>query len=293
MSQQKHKHCLICDSRNLKTLERYRKAYLVNCTDCGFTFSSEIPSAAELQAHYQKYGRNDYLSPITIKRYHEILDGFEKYRKNNRLLDVGCGIGYFLKEAQKRGWEVYGTEFTDEAIELCESKGIKMKKGMLDKSMFPENYFDVVTYFEVIEHINNPTEEIANMHEVIRPGGVCYMTTPNFNGLSRHCLKEEYNVITYPEHLSYYTPKTLSNLFKTHGFRTVNLKTTGISLTRIRTSLGTSDQAYISEKSDDELIRKKIEKSSFLKVAKNLVNESLTLFNAGDSIKGHFEKVEK
>ena len=85
----------------------YEIAYLTRCSDCGFVFSSRIPSTQELISYYEGYGRNDYLSPITIKRYHEILDQFESSRKTNKLLDLGCGIGYFLEVAKQRGWDCF------------------------------------------------------------------------------------------------------------------------------------------------------------------------------------------
>src|SRR5437764_554107 len=110
-----HQHCLICNSNKLKRLKGYESAFLIQCQTCSFVFCEKIPSEKELTDHYKSYGRNDYLSPITIKRYHELLDEFEKFRKTNKILDIGSGIGYFLEVAKSRGWEVFGTEYTDKA----------------------------------------------------------------------------------------------------------------------------------------------------------------------------------
>ena len=117
-----------------------------------------------------------------------------------------------------------------------------------------------------------------------------YLTTPNFNSISRYYLKSNYNVITYPEHLSYYTPKTLKKLFKTIKFKIYKIQTTGISITRIKTSKGLSSQAFISEKSDDEILRKKIEKNFTLKIIKQLINFFLSVSGKGNSLKGWFIK---
>ena len=184
-----HENCILCGSHPLHKIKGYEQHHLIKCNACKFVFCEPIPSIDELEEHYKGYGRNDYLSPITIKRYNQILDSFEPYRKTNKLIDVGCGIGYFLEVAKKRGWEVYGTEFTNEAIQICSEKGIKMKKGILD----PENYmpeeFDIITSFEVIEHINNPIYELNSFHKLLRKGGLVYVTTPNFNSLLRYRLK--------------------------------------------------------------------------------------------------------
>lgn len=285
-----HAHCLVCNSTQLKPLEAYTAAHLVKCSACGFVFAQKIPTEQELIAYYDGYGRNDYLSPITIKRYNELLDQMEPFRKTNKLLDVGCGIGYFLEVAKERGWEVYGTEYTDRAIEICEGKGIIMQQGKLDPSKFEAESFDIITSFEVLEHINNPIEETNNFYQLLRKGGLVYLTTPNFNSLLRYRLKERYDVITYPEHLSYYTPKTLNKLFKRCGFKKKAIQTTGISLTRLKTSQGKTSQAFISETSDDENLRKQIEEKGYLQLAKKMVNGTLTLFGVGDSLKGWFVK---
>jgi 2-polyprenyl-3-methyl-5-hydroxy-6-metoxy-1,4-benzoquinol methylase len=285
-----HTNCLICTSDQLVPIAGYEGAHLNKCKKCGFVFSGAIPTSEELEAHYNQYGRNDYLSPITIKRYHELLDKMEPYRKTGRLLDVGCGIGYFLEVAKERGWEVYGTEYTDDAVTICEKKGIHMHKGQLNPDNYSPDFFDIITSFEVIEHINNPLEELNRFKKLLRTGGLVYVTTPNFNSLLRYRLKAAYNVICYPEHLSYYTPRTLKKVFKNVGFKPIKIQSTGISLTRLRTSSGKSDQAFISSTSDDEKLRDQMETKWYLQLAKRSINGLLTLFGKGDSLKGWFVK---
>ncbi len=246
----------------------------------------------ELLAHYGKYSysREPYLSPVTIKRYHELLDQFETYRKTNYLLDVGCGVGFFLREAKNRGWQVYGTEYSGEGIKRCEEKGIEVRQGKLDANQFGDISFDVITSFEVIEHINNPVEEMKEISKLLRPGGLFYVTTPNFNSISRNLLKQQWNIIGYPEHLSYYTRKTLKKLLQSSGFRHKKILTTGVSITRYKTSKGNSNERLISISSSDELMRKKLESKRYLKLAKQAVNGLLTLTGKGDSLKGFFIK---
>jgi len=287
----KHKTCLVCGSTQFKALPAFTKDYLVKCANCGFVFCERIPTRQELDAEYSKYGRNDYLSPVTITRYNELLDGMEPYRKTNRLIDVGCGIGYFLEVAKQRGWDVYGTEFTDNAVDICRKKGIKMQQGVFDPKNYEAGSFDIVTSFEVMEHINNPSIEVENFRKVLRVGGLVYLTTPNFNGLARNIAKSNWNIVHYPEHLSYYTPKTIARLMKAHGFKTKKILTTGVSVTRIKTSMKVSDQKFISPTSDDEKIRNAFEKNRFMGFVKNSINSILTLLGKGDSLKAFFEKI--
>lgn len=285
-----HLSCLVCNSSNLKDLHGFEKAYLCQCKSCGFVFSKNIPTHEELDTYYKNYGINNYLSPLTIKRYNEILDNFEPYRKTNKIIDVGCGIGYFLIEAKKRGWEVYGTELSEKSAEICQHKGINIEKGILKSENYSTEMFDIITSFEVIEHINYPQIDLKNFHSVLRKGGLVYITTPNFNSLLRYRLKSKYNVISYPEHLSYYTPKTLRKIFELSGFKVDRIETTGISVTRFKTSRGSSTQKIISAKSDDEKIRTQMDSKWYLKLAKYFLNKSLTTIGKGDSLKGWFIK---
>lgn len=289
---QEHTNCLVCYSDKIYDLKGFEKAYLCKCSSCNFIFSRKIPTQTELDNHYisYKYGENPFISPVTLKRYNELLDNFEKFKKTNRIIDVGCGNGDFLGEAKKRGWEVYGTEFPDDAIESCKKKGIKMYKGFLNPDDFEPEYFDIITSFEVIEHINNPREELGYFNKILRKGGLVYITTPNFNSLLRYRLKDKYSVINYPGHLSYYTPKTLKKVFKYSGFRALKVKTTGISITRYKKSKGISNQSNVSSSSDDEVFRNKIESKKHLQIAKSIVNLSLTVTGKGDSLKGWFIK---
>lgn len=289
----RHHSCFVCGSDSLRELGRYYEHHqLVKCNSCGFVFNQKIPTNEELNEHYSQYsyGSEGYLSPITIKSYNLLLDEFERYRNSNRILDIGCGRGWFLQEARKRGWEVFGTEYSDKAVEICEKSGVKMKQGKLDASEFDNHDFDVITSFEVIEHINNPNEDLKEINKLLRKGGLFYCTTPNFDSLMRYYLKEQYNVIDYPEHLSYYTKRTLKKVVEQNGFEMVNFLSTGISLTRIRKSKNQSDEKYVSENSADEQLRRNIESKWYLQFAKDAANGIMTLTNTGLSLKGYFVK---
>ena len=200
--------CVLCGSPHLVLLKGYEQNYLVKCSSCDFVFCQRKPTAEELKVHYGLYPRANAISEITLKRYSGLLDAFEPYRKTNNIIDVGCGDGFFLEVAKRRKWNVFGTEFTKEAIDVCEQKGIQMTVSPLNSNLYPSDFFDIITSFEVIEHINNPKEELKSFYSILRKGGIVYVTTPNFNSISRNILKSRWNIIEYPEHLSYYTTRT-------------------------------------------------------------------------------------
>ncbi|MCC5945581.1 MAG: class I SAM-dependent methyltransferase [Bernardetiaceae bacterium] len=305
---QQHESCLLCESKKLKDLKSYERHYLCQCQDCNFVFIKRIPTIEELEKYYKNYGAEHFLSPITIKRYHALLDEFEPYRKHNRILDVGCGVGHFLSVAKERGWEVHGVEFSKEAAEICRQKGISMQEGQLDSSLFEPESFDIVTSFEVLEHINYPKQDAQQIHNLLRKNGLFYCTTPNFDSLMRYYLKADFNVIHYPEHLGYFTVSTLKKLFQNTGFKTQKVLTTGFSFTRLAHSRKkketqkpkpqapkpTSEKKKYKDafnpESSDEKVRQAIEGNPILEFAKKTANALLTLSRTGLSLKGYFIK---
>jgi 2-polyprenyl-3-methyl-5-hydroxy-6-metoxy-1,4-benzoquinol methylase len=281
-----HACCHICESVNLNSIEnRFGHKYLVQCQVCGFIFFQRIPTETELQKHYNGYPRNNPLSEITVKRYNELLDQFEPYRKSGKILDVGCGDGHFLAVAARRGWKVFGTEFTDEAVEAGLKNGAQVFKGRIQDFNLTEE-FDVITSFEVLEHIHDLRSHTARIHQLLRKGGLFYFTTPNINALSRRILGGKWTIIEYPEHLSYYTVKTIHRLLTGAGFKRLSIRTTGISLQRFSASVNQSAPVA----GQDEQARKKIEKNLFLRFVKNSINGVLNLLKLGDTLKGYYVK---
>lgn len=280
--------CSVCSSSRLNSLSTYRRAHLMRCRDCGLIFAGRDPTDAELADNYGGYSRANYDSPITRQRYRELLDGFERYRKTNRILDMGCGIGFFLEEAQRRGWEAHGSEFEFRALEINRAKGLRCVQAPVTIDTFRPGSFDVITAFEVVEHLRDPRAEAAVIAHALRPGGLFYCTTPNFASLSRRLLRGRWSIVSYPEHLTYFTPSTLCAWLQRFGFAPVKVRTTGLSLSRLQHAGGVAS-ATPSGQCFDEQLRVQIERSRMLRATKRTVNGALALAGAGDTIKGHFE----
>ncbi len=288
-----HTSCVLCESSDIIKLSKFEKHQLVKCGNCGFVFMSRIPTEEELNAHYKlySYSSNSKVSPLTIQSYHLLLDEMEKYRENNTLLDVGCGKGWFLLEARKRGWDVFGTEFSDEAIKICRTNGIKMEKGDLSNLSFEKVKFDIVFSSEVIEHVNNPILQFQHMYSILRPGGLLYLTTPNFNCYLRYLYKANYNIIEYPEHLCYYTKSTMHFGLSRAGFKKWKLLTTGVSISRACFSrAGSINETTEIIVSKDEKLRALMVENRLMKMIKATVNFILTLTGFGITLKAYYVK---
>jgi 2-polyprenyl-3-methyl-5-hydroxy-6-metoxy-1,4-benzoquinol methylase len=199
-------------------------------------------------------------------------------------------VGFFLEEAIKREWNVYGTEFTDKAIDMCTAKGIKMFRGELDEIDFSGLKFDVITSIEVLEHLSNPVEHLNAARKLLRPGGIIYITTPNIKSFNSRILRNKWNGLSYPEHLCYYSKKSLSRAMKESGFKKVSLRTEGISPERLVTSMENKKVDHSSATTRDELLRQRLESSIFLKLLKRFTNSVLNILSLGESLKAVYKR---
>ena len=188
---------------------------------------------------------------------------------------------------------MHGTEYGERPIAACKAKGIHIVEGALDPANYPPGHFDVVCSFEVIEHLVDPATEMGRFHAILRPGGLLYVTTPNFNCLARRLSPQDWNVVNYPEHLMYFTPRTLRRLARKHGFTPLWTKTTGISVYRwlTRRRQLTTEVKQQAKRSQEEF-REALENRPLLRMAKAALNGVLNVLGLGDSLKAGFRKRE-
>jgi 2-polyprenyl-3-methyl-5-hydroxy-6-metoxy-1,4-benzoquinol methylase len=294
--------CPICGTGDARPLAGYSFAHLVQCRNCRLVFAGREPSDQELAANYSRYPRIDHVSAVTRTRYRALLEGFGLYRRTNRILDIGCGLGFFLEEAQAAGWKAYGSEFEARAVQINCNKGLRCFQAPVTPTTFGDLQFDVITAFEVVEHLRDLAAEAHLIASLLRPGGLFYCTTPNFASLSRRLLRNRWVVINYPEHLIYFTPSTLRRWLAGFGLRSVKLTTTGF--TPMRRADGEDELEPVRHAhapgSDDpaeaacgptgqERLRETVERSALLRLAKDAANALLGPSGVGDTIKGHFE----
>ncbi len=245
---------------------------------------------AELDAYYNNYPAGEDTSPLTLLRYDELLDRFKKYRAGGSMLDVGCGGGHFLAQAAKHGWRIQGTETGQRQLAACRAKGVPVIAGPLNIEDHPAEGYDVICSFEVIEHVTHPAEEIGKMVALLRPGGLLYVTTPNFNCLARRLDPTNWSVANYPEHLNYFTPATLHRLLHGQGLHKKWLVTTGFSVSRWKAKGASTKEERDAAKQYQEALRSSLESKWHLKLAKRLANTALNGLELGDSMKAGYVK---
>ncbi len=245
------------------------------------------PTAEELASTYGDYPVIPALSPLTRQRYLELLRAFEPFKSTGRLLDAGSGSGYFLDTAMACGWQAYGSEYDPQVVEACRRRGIHMQQGLLNPANYEAGSFDVITSFEVLEHLVDPARELAHFTTLLRPGGVLYLTTPNFNALARHIGRDRWNMLNYPEHLNYYTGRSLSRAISRAGLIPGRCRSTGISIMRIRNAMVPVEKAQKNHDPGnmDQVLRTRLEGNPVLRWLKSAVNGVLSATGQGDSLK--------
>lgn len=139
-------------------------------------------------------------------------------RPPGALLDVGCGDGSFLRKAAARGWRARGIDFDEAAARAAREKGVEVDCGGLVEAGYEANSFDAVTLNNVIEHLQNPAEVIAEARRILRPGGVLVMATPNVLSYGHRCFGRHWRGLEIPRHLFLFSPAILRRLCREAGF---------------------------------------------------------------------------
>ena len=258
----------------------------VRCGVCPACGSLSRPAPEDLGDHYADYLPAATLSlpPATRRRYGEMLDGLERFRGAGRLLDVGAGAGLFLEVARERGWEVEGTELSLAASLAAAERDLRVHVGDLKRLPLTPGSFDVVVSLECVEHVPEPPAFLATLAGLLRPGGGLFLTTPNYNALSRRLLGREWQPIS-GDHLCLFTPRSLADCVARVGHRILDVSTRTILpneiLKRFRRA-ATRSQGF--RPAETAILQQSFVERRSLRRVKDTVNSVLSLTGTGDVI---------
>jgi len=205
---------------------------IVACTGCGTLRRSPVPDWGELRAAYEASEDPHYLSeyPGRAAAARRVLRFLEGSAAPGRLLDVGCGVGVFLKEASLR-WKVTGVELSRWAAGRArEQFGLEVREGTVEEAAFPAGSFDAVTFLDVIEHLPDPRRALAEASRVLRPGGAVCVYTPDFGAPVARIMGGWWWGLR-PAHLHYFSTATLTRLLGELGFDVKEVRHTGRTFT--------------------------------------------------------------
>lgn len=218
---------------------------LVQCGACGLWYVSNPPSAVELARLYSFDAgyHADLAADTASAAFHageavRNLRLLERHATSGRLLDVGCSSGLFLKAARERGWRVQGLEYSADSSRIARDvHGLPVKTGELSSETFEPGSFDVLTMWDVIEHVPDPLTTVRNAARLLAPGGLLVIKTPNVDGLYPRVslrLADRLGFWGHPEppgHLYQFSVRTLKRLVARAGLEVVNVYHRRIPLT--------------------------------------------------------------
>lgn len=201
---------------------------VAHCRQCGQVVTVPVP--ADIGRYYPigYYGNaGGRRFPAVIEWLQEKLYARRASRvlrqlsgKNPKVLDVGCGRGLLLREFQRKGCAVTGTEFSDDACRFArEALQLPVRVGLLNELNFPDQSFDVVVMWHVLEHVSDPRPTLVEVSRILRPGGVFLVGVPNFGSSEARLTKAGWFHLDVPRHLSHHTRAALEVALKTAGLR--------------------------------------------------------------------------
>jgi 2-polyprenyl-3-methyl-5-hydroxy-6-metoxy-1,4-benzoquinol methylase len=193
------------------------------------------PSHEALETLYKKEYYNSSYIDNTIRDlqwwetiYKDKYDTFEKHIQKNRkkILDIGCGSGYFLLYGKKRGWECLGIEPSKKAAQHSQENGLKIINDVFSKKLFSKDEkFDVIHLHHVLEHVKNPIELLKQVHELLNKEGILCVGVPNDFSPLQTILWKKMDFKPYwiapLHHLNYFNQKSLSKLLKQLNYNIV------------------------------------------------------------------------
>ncbi len=204
---------------------------IVECLECGLVYANPRYDDGEMLARYQAVEDPLYVEEregrmLTFERHLRPLEEIMPPGDGRRLLDVGCHIGVFVEIAARHGWDAWGVEPSHWAAAYARKAGLKVVEGTLDTAGFDPASFDVVTMWDVIEHVERPSAEVRQAFRLLKPGGLLVIHTMDLDSLFARLMGKRWPWLM-EMHIYYFTRRTLARLVEQAGFEVIAIKSQG------------------------------------------------------------------
>lgn len=217
--------CNLCGQNDAAVLFSKWNHNIVKCRRCGLVYVNPRSFAIEGDdyfrgAYLSTIEDNGLLKPGIEHIYRGVIQNLSTYLRPSRLLDVGCAMGHFMVYARQYGWDVRGVECSSYAAAYGREKYALKIYPVCDlrEARFPSSHFDACVLIEVAEHLPHPRQTFTEVFRILKPGGVLYVTTPNFGSFRALLRREEWTAVIPTGHLYYFTAASLGRLLELIGF---------------------------------------------------------------------------
>jgi 2-polyprenyl-3-methyl-5-hydroxy-6-metoxy-1,4-benzoquinol methylase len=243
MMDSENKSCPLCHSGTGKDYIRVRDFFLsgesfslLKCSNCGFVYTAGVPAPNEIGKYYKSdeyVSHSDTRKGVMNRLYHTArsIMLYLKFRmvrnesEGDRLLDIGCGTGYFPAYMQRRGFGVNGVEVDPAAAQFARKTfglNVATPAEFLNREI--QGYFDIITLWHVLEHLDDFDLYIDRMLEYLLPGGLLVIALPNCSSPDARHYKEFWAGYDVPRHLWHFTPSTFKVLADKHHLKIIKMK---------------------------------------------------------------------
>jgi 2-polyprenyl-3-methyl-5-hydroxy-6-metoxy-1,4-benzoquinol methylase len=213
--------CRVCGNPVSFLFQTVQGYDLHSCNSCGFVQVSRKPDAAELDQIYQEsyFGHGKYRDKETLNAENQRRFGMLRklVKPGGSVLEIGCGEGSFLQLA-KEEYHVTGFDLSKAGIKIAREQNPEIADRIHIESIetYPENQemFDAICMWDVLEHIWDPLPISDKILRMLKPSGKLLISTPNIHSLTARVMKKRWAFITPPEHLGFFSPKSVRFLFE-------------------------------------------------------------------------------
>jgi SAM-dependent methyltransferase len=219
---------LVCRACGAAGREAFlKRGYVIAaCDRCGTQFVPE--PLAEAEPYGEQYfderaatGYADYLRDreLIVRNFERRIRWLAPLARGPRLLDVGAAYGFLLVAAREHGFEPLGVEPVVACATYAERElGERVLPVALEEADLPPASFDVITLFDVIEHLREPRAAIARVRELLRPGGIVVVETGDREALLARVCGRRWYYYDPPQHLTYFSQRSLVAMLRKAGF---------------------------------------------------------------------------
>ena len=228
-------HCILCGKTERTLLIEKDSWSVYRCMSCGLGVLDPRPTRKELKLLYdQKYcdnrlmeggtpGSRQFKKRLGLETHR--IKFFRRMKRSGKILDIGCGYGYFLAACREAGYDVHGLDFSESAVTHARTKlDLPLTVGAPAEVNLPEQAFDVITLWHALEHMPDPQETILKARTWLKPDGILAVDVPNYLGTDARKQGVNWNGWDLPYHYYHFTPQTLNRFLGKFDFRVAKQK---------------------------------------------------------------------
>ena len=223
--------------------------------ECTHVFLDVVHTPESIRTMYESYdgsATDTYFQGIdqqATANFDSYLNSCRQYLRTTsqppRLLDVGCGSGALLERAKAAGFACEGIETCQPLAEkVLRRLGCVVHNALMSQVRIPDNTFDVVTMYDLVEHLQAPVQDLGEVRRWLKPGGILFALTPNDDALIRRLAKIAFRgsfgyvrrplkALYYSHHLSYFTARSMQKLLQQLQLELVHMETRNQEIARL------------------------------------------------------------